>query len=583
MQVGYDNPIAANKSHFSTILNRGLSMNKAAILSFLAFLIISGAFIINPVQVRAQTEVDVSAFISLEPVVVWNQAVWVNVRLEPAPPTDKDIFHGVTVNVTGPDGLIETLPVEMYANGSGYSVYVPRNQVGTYLFQLVYLGQSFADGAIVYRPALSQIATLSVTAPPASTSVPTIEPDGGSWATKASMPTARWGLGAAVVDDKIYAIGGSTLQGSRPSAGGVVGKNEQYDPTTNKWSSKASMPTPRSNFAIAVYENKIYCIGGTTNGGYTAVNEVYDPLTNTWETKTSMLTTRGSLQANVVDNKIYLIGGFTSDNSSFGASTLSVNEVYDPVTDTWTQKVSSPFAIYGYASAVIDHKIYFICGSNDGQITALNQIYDTQTDTWTMGTSAPTYFMSGYAVATTGVMVPKLVYVFNQPATKTAANSNVPLYSNQIYDPKTDSWMAGADLPTNRADFAVAVVNDTIYVIGGQTSTYDMFTGYSVMPKATNEHHIPAGYGTSDRTYQTSTPSLTPSFSPTLSPTSAPTLSPSQSPSPSATATASQQPTQSSEFNPITFPAQTTYVIAVTVTVIAIIAVAAIVFRKKRL
>jgi len=42
-----------------------------------------------------------------------------------------------------------------------------------------------------------------------------------SWATKAPMPTARSGLGTAVVQGKIFAIGG----------GSVV--NEMYDPAAD--------------------------------------------------------------------------------------------------------------------------------------------------------------------------------------------------------------------------------------------------------------------------------------------------------------------------------------------------------------
>ena len=54
------------------------------------------------------------------------------------------------------------------------------------------------------------------------------------------------------------------------------------------------MPNPSSDFATAVFQDKIYCIGGIAKGqiGYnsnvTNLNEVYDTLTDTWETKTPM-------------------------------------------------------------------------------------------------------------------------------------------------------------------------------------------------------------------------------------------------------------------------------------------------------
>ena len=91
-----------------------------------------------------------------------------------------------------------------------------------------------------------------------------------SWVSKASMHEARSGVGTAVMNGKIYVIGGTNQEGFRAT-------NEEYDPETNTWTFEAPMPTARSAFGIAVYQNKIYCIGGYTNGfSATGVNEVYD-------------------------------------------------------------------------------------------------------------------------------------------------------------------------------------------------------------------------------------------------------------------------------------------------------------------
>ena len=45
------------------------------------------------------------------------------------------------------------------------------------------------------------------------------------------------------------------------------------------------MPTARSNLGVAVVDGKIYAIGGY-NGNNLGTNEMYDPENNTWTTKT---------------------------------------------------------------------------------------------------------------------------------------------------------------------------------------------------------------------------------------------------------------------------------------------------------
>jgi hypothetical protein len=329
-----------------------------------------------------------------------------------------------------------------------------------------------------------------IVAKPALSSVSVAE---DSWVSKAPMHVARYGLGVAVVNGKIYAIGGSTESGGGgnrngplPVTGGTVGTNEEYDPATDIWAFKASMPTPRAGFAKAVYQDKIYCIGG-------GVNEVYDPATDTWETKTAMPTARTGLQANVVNGKIYLIGGYVPDNSSLGFSPSVFNEVYDPAADSWTTAAPAPNATSIYVSAVIDNKIYVVGGDGAG---TLNQIYDPQNDSWSLGAPLPSSTANAAAAATTGVNAPKRIYVLGQ-------YFHLPEqpYFNQVYDPEKDSWTDGVAVPTKRRGLVVAVVNDVLYAIGGYTETYpdgiwSWPYGPSNTPYAVNEQYTPFGYGT---------------------------------------------------------------------------------------
>jgi len=132
-------------------------------------------------------------------------------------------------------------------------------------------------------------------------------------------------------------------------------------------------------------------------------------------------------------------------------------------------------------SAVFDNKIYVIGSSR-------LQIYDTEADTWSYGASPPSSAGSGgSAAATAGVLAPEQIYVIGVPL---VLSPEAPLYSNQAYDPEEDNWAAAADLPTRRFNFGVAVINDTLYVIGGHT--YDQPGNFA--PSAANEQYTPIGY-----------------------------------------------------------------------------------------
>jgi hypothetical protein len=342
-------------------------------------------------------------------------------------------------------------------------------------------------------------ASCVIVAKPAFSSADTAE---DTWAKKASMQQARAGLGVAAVNGKIYAIGGTTARGMYPPdcfSGGFVGTNEEYDPETDTWTYKASMPTPRDYFAIAAYGNKIYCIGGAV--GFTVdertgfhsyitsrVNEVYDTVTDTWETKTPMPYEGMQMQAHVVNGKIYVIfqGG--------------APYVYDPENDTWAAKTLMPQPYPGSdswpVSAVVGNKIVVTFELSTFVSILMPElyeqkvwIYDTETDSWSGGTSGTTIVVGGAAVATAGVKAPQKVYVLG------FARGMFPVVpaTNQVYDLMADAWETATAMPKLRRDFGVAVVDDVFYVIGGYVKTSQ---DGSVTPVAVNEQYTPIGYGT---------------------------------------------------------------------------------------
>ena len=265
---------------------------------------------------------------------------------------------------------------------------------------------------------------------------------GNTWNTKAPMPTGRNGLQAVMAGNgKIYAIGGTSAEGPYSQ---IV---EEYDPSSNNWTTRTSAPTPLFNpSSVATCGGNILTIGVDS-----AVWE-YDPLSDTWTQKASMPTYRERFDIVTAQNcKIYAIGGLSD------WFILSVVEEYDPISDTWTTKTPMPTARYHLGLAASSNgKIYAIGGTSPYTV----EEYDPTTDTWATKAPMPTARSGGGVVAANNGKI-------------YAIGGGTGEFINVVeeYDPMTDNWTIKSPLPTARSGFGVVAASDgKIYVIGGGDS-----------------------------------------------------------------------------------------------------------------
>ncbi len=247
-----------------------------------------------------------------------------------------------------------------------------------------------------------------------------------------------------MINDTVYVIGGSD--------GSLQNTNYVYDPVSDSWSTKASMPTARSNIGCAVVNGKIYAIGGFVGGVQTDTKlvEEYDPATDTWTTRDSMPTSRYAFAIAVVANKVYVIGGMLP-------VTATVEE-YDPALDSWSTKTSMPTARMGPACAVIRDTIYvFAGGTSPGSgETTVNECYDPNTNNWA---SKANMTYARYALG--GFSCGNMAYA--------VGGHNYTVYRNNVeaYNPVTDNWSDETSMQYARQSMAVGLVGSTVYVIGG--------------------------------------------------------------------------------------------------------------------
>ncbi len=190
-----------------------------------------------------------------------------------------------------------------------------------------------------------------------------------SWDMMAPMPAARGNINAAVLNGKIYVVGGYV-------GGTVFNSTYVYDPTTDTWSSAADFPEALSGVAIAGANGKLYAFGGSGASSFSSATYEYDPGTNTWTTKSPIPGgARGYAAAAELGGKIYVAGGWPN---------LNTVEVYDPLTDTWS--TAAPLNVGRQSpglTAAPDGYLYISGGGNVWTGLTSAERYNPTTDTWT--------------------------------------------------------------------------------------------------------------------------------------------------------------------------------------------------------
>ncbi|MFO7447655.1 MAG: kelch repeat-containing protein [Ignavibacteriaceae bacterium] len=199
-----------------------------------------------------------------------------------------------------------------------------------------------------------------------------------SWKILAPMLTPRQHISCAVVNGNIYVIGGlvNVTDGSAPSNWSyenVSNINEVYLTATDSWKELAPMPAKRHGAYLAAVDDKIFVIGGMgiKEDMWAALStvEMYDPETDKWETKASLPVPRDGFGIAVINKEIYIIGGF-------GPEPLNTVFVYDTESDTWKTTTDFPnMESVSPGSTVIKNRIY-IAGGSDKDYNANSNFFE---------------------------------------------------------------------------------------------------------------------------------------------------------------------------------------------------------------
>ena len=138
--------------------------------------------------------------------------------------------------------------------------------------------------------------------------------------------------------------------------------------------------------------------------------------------------------------------------------------------EEWEVITHLPTKRWEFSTPVVDDKIYLIGGSlfeNRGGPFGLStvEVYDPQTNTWQRGADMPTPRTNAKAAVVNGT-----IYVFGGYHSKDKFLQNWKMVDHvEAYDPLTDTWTQKKEMPISRFYFGLGVVAGKVYLIGGTT------------------------------------------------------------------------------------------------------------------
>jgi serine/threonine-protein kinase PknK len=174
---------------------------------------------------------------------------------------------------------------------------------------------------------------------------------GGNWVELPSLTHARAALAAAVVGDKLVAVGGQ-------NAKKLVPQTEVFD--GNSWQDAADLPTPREHLAAVSDGTSVYVVGGRflSADKNSAAFERFDPQSGKWTKLVGMPTPRGSYGATYISGRILAVGGEEP------TQVLGVAEMYTVADGKWTTLPPMPTPRHAEVVATVGNTVYCIGGAN---------------------------------------------------------------------------------------------------------------------------------------------------------------------------------------------------------------------------
>lgn len=280
-----------------------------------------------------------------------------------------------------------------------------------------------------------------------------------------------------------FSIGekGYVATGTNGSSDPLLQDLQEYDPSTNTWTFRSSLPVPLRGSAAFSIGNKAYI---TTGGGSYGLNYQtfeWDQGTNVWTTRAAFPAGRGRMSAVgiTIGNRGYI-------GTGFNLAEIALNDFFefDPFTNNWSQKASMPGTGRSYATAFAIHdKIYVGLGNNGSTYLKDWWEYTPSTDSWRrmedLAGDARTGAM-GFSVNGKGYIIGGIGYTLK------------PLNDIWEFDPILNTWTRLDRFPGSGRGYGISfVINNGGYIAAGTSAGGYLFDLWECFPGTMVRQSIP--------------------------------------------------------------------------------------------
>ena len=340
----------------------------------------------------------------------------------------------------------------------------------------------------------------------------------GTWTASGNLPAGRSAGQAIVTKNRVYLLGGSA-DGSTVSSS-VYTAPINADGTLGSWTTGTALPIGISDSQVIVTKNYVYLLTGYN--GTAGITATYvapintDGTLGTWGNGPSIPVVLYISQVIITKNRVYILGGSTNGTVTSVVYTSAINS--NGTLSTWTASGNLPGILCASQAFVTKNRVYLLGGGTNGN-TVTSVVYtapinsDGTLGTWTTGTSLPigmsnstlittknkVYLLGGYngtsiisSVYTTSILeglndyspyydgtinVDDTTINYLMPGSGRPWNQQYQI--NNVQSGAITSWVAGTSLPISLAAAQTVVTKNRVYLLGGYNGTTSISTVYT--------------------------------------------------------------------------------------------------------